>query len=178
MVFLVWMLLSLPGALVLGTSFDLVFDNFMKTALMSLIIAATVRNIRDASAWSSSISWAAVYSAVVITRFDLGTGDLAAGTALLLRRERLRDVRRVRGAARRLPPPCWPDEGEPRRPLCSGVIGLVFVHTGSRGGFIALSAVARCIVLRYSAIPLRGACGPALMALVLVVRRAISTGSR
>ena len=41
------MVLCLPGALVAGNSFDLVFDNFVKTALMCVLIAAAVRGVRD-----------------------------------------------------------------------------------------------------------------------------------
>src|SRR5688572_19386815 len=36
---LVWMALSTPGALVRGTSFELLFGNFVKTFLMFLVIA-------------------------------------------------------------------------------------------------------------------------------------------
>jgi hypothetical protein len=44
---LLWMVLSVPGALVAGTSFEVVFDNFVKTVLMYLVIAACVRGVRD-----------------------------------------------------------------------------------------------------------------------------------
>src|SRR6266852_6082882 len=42
-----WMLLSIPFSLNTGASFDLVFNNFFKTAIMSFVVAASVRSVGD-----------------------------------------------------------------------------------------------------------------------------------
>jgi putative inorganic carbon (hco3(-)) transporter len=155
---LCWMTLSIPGSLRAGNSFDLVFSNFIKTALMSFIIAASVRTIRDVERLATVyLIGAVLYSAIVISRFDLGAGDAwrlshlyyydandyatfvvtAMPIAVYL-------LHAGRGSGVRL----------------FAAVGLVlltlgFVWSGSRGGFIALAAVALFILLRFSAIPLR-----------------------
>jgi O-antigen ligase len=153
-----WMILSVPNALRVGNSFDLVFNNFLKTALMSVIVAASVRGMRDVERLAFVYFVGAVlYATVIIARFDLGSGDAwrlghlyyydandfatFVVTALPLGIYFLHAGRRV--AVR----------------LCAAaglaVLTLGFVWSGSRGGFIALFAVAGFVVLRFSAIPLR-----------------------
>ena len=74
--FLVWMILSLFGALVVGTSFDVVFGNFVKTAVMFVIVAGAIRGPRDVERLAMMyLVSATLYAFVVITRFDLGTGE-------------------------------------------------------------------------------------------------------
>src|SRR5437867_4179824 len=69
--FLIWMVLSVPAALHVGNSFALVFDNFVKTALMYLVVAASVRGIRDVERLAGVYLVAAVtYAGIVLTRFD------------------------------------------------------------------------------------------------------------
>src|SRR5438046_1927943 len=41
--FLIWMVLSVPGAIAPGNSFDLLFGTFIKTVLMYLVLVGTVR---------------------------------------------------------------------------------------------------------------------------------------
>jgi putative inorganic carbon (HCO3(-)) transporter len=153
-----WMVLSVPNALVVGNSFDLVFNNFIKTALMSLVVAASVRGMRDVERLVFVYFVGAVlYSTVVVTRFDLGAGDAwrlghlyyydandfatFVVTALPLG---IYFVHAGRRAAVRLF-------------AAAGLVVLTlgFVWSGSRGGFIALFVVVGFIVLRFSAIPLR-----------------------
>jgi O-antigen ligase len=154
---LAWMVLSVPGALVQGTSVDLVVNNFLKTALMFIVIAGAIRGFRDVERLAACyFAAAATYAAVVVSRFELGGGDawrlgnlyyydandfatfavtamplglygLAAGRGLV-----------ARGAA------------------AAGLLALsiAFVRTGSRGGFIALVCVALYVVVRYRAVPL------------------------
>ena len=169
---LVWMILSVPGALSQGNSFELVFGNFVKTVLMYVVVVGAIRGFRDVERLAAVYLVAAtVYSAVVISRFDLGAGDawrlgrlyyydandfatftvtamplglyfLHAGRRLLLR------LLTVVGLA---------------------TLALAFVRTGSRGGFIALIAVAGFIVARYTRIPLRWrVSATALVALVVL----------
>src|SRR5690349_11463446 len=69
--FLAWMTLSMVGAIVLGNSFALVVNNFLKTVVMSIIVASAVRGVRDVErlAFVYLLS-ATVYAAIVIMRFD------------------------------------------------------------------------------------------------------------
>src|SRR3954468_12491969 len=72
--FLAWMILSLFGALVVGTSFDVVFGNFVKTAVMFVIVAGAIRGPRDVERLAMVyLVSATLYAAVVISRFDLGS---------------------------------------------------------------------------------------------------------
>jgi putative inorganic carbon (hco3(-)) transporter len=173
---LFWMILSVPSALRLGNSFDVVFDNFIKTALMSFVVAASVRTIRDVERLALVYLLGAVtYAAVVLTRFDLGSGDAwrlghlyyydandfatytvtAMPLAIYFLHAGRRIVVRLFAAAGLV------------------VLTLGFVWSGSRGGFIALAAVAIFVVLRFSAIAL----GWRLFALALVAVVLLTTAS-
>jgi O-antigen ligase len=170
--FLLWMILSVPGALVVGTSFDVVFGNFLKTAVMYVVVAGAVRGPRDIErlAMVYLIS-ATLYAVIVIARFDLGSGDgwrlghlyyydandfaTFVVTAMPFGLYFLHAGRRL--AVRLF--------------ACAslGILAVAFVRTGSRGGFIALVAVITFIVLRYTAIALRWRiAATALVALVVV----------
>src|SRR5918996_2211780 len=66
----IWMVLSVPGSLWPGNSFDVVFDNFMKTALMYVVVAGAVRDVRDVERLSAAyLVGATVYAGVVLSRF-------------------------------------------------------------------------------------------------------------
>jgi O-antigen ligase len=156
--FLGWMILSVPGALVVGTSLDVVFGNFLKTALMYVVVIGAIRGPRDVErlAMVYLIS-ATLYAAVVISRFDLGSGDAwrlghlyyydandfatFVVTALPFGLYFLH-------AGRRMPARLFAC-------ISLAILAMAFVRTGSRGGFIALVAVTVFIVLRYTAIQLR-----------------------
>jgi hypothetical protein len=72
----IWMAMSVPVALHVGNSFELLFNNFFKTALMYVIVAASVRGVRDVERLAGVYLVAAVtYSGVVLSRFDVGAGD-------------------------------------------------------------------------------------------------------
>ena len=153
-----WMMLSIPNALNISNSFDLVVNNFLKTALMSLVIAGSVRTMRDVERLAFVyLVGAVLYATVVMSRFDLGAGDAwrlghlyyydandfatFAVTALplgiyFLHAGRTKSIRLFALAGLAL-------------------LTLGFVWSGSRGGFIALAAVIGFVVLRFSAIPLR-----------------------
>ena len=154
---LFWMILSVPGALLVGNSFDLVFDNFIKTALMSFIVAASVRTIRDVERLAFVyLVGAVVYTAVVLTRFDLGSGD--AWRLGHLYYYDANDFATYTVSAMPLGI-YFLHAGRRMRLRLFAAAGLVvltlgFVWSGSRGGFIALAAVAVFVVVRFSAIPL------------------------
>ena len=167
-----WMTLSTTGAIVLGTSFDLLFGNFIKTFLMFLVIAAAVRGVRDVERVALAyLASATIYAAVVLVRFELGEadawrlGDLyyydandlatfvvtAMPIALYLLHRPASGYIRALGA------------------IALAVLTLAFVYTGSRGGFIALLAVVAYVNVGYRAIALRRRVGAtALMALVVL----------
>jgi len=155
---LIWMVLSVPGSLVRGTSFDLVFDDFVKTALMFLVVAGAVRGPRDVERLAVVYLIAAtVYAGVVITRFDVGSGDdwrlghlyyydandfaTFAVTAMPFG---LYFLHAGRGTLARV-----------LAAVALATLTLAFVRTGSRGGFVALVAVTGFVVLRYTGIALR-----------------------
>jgi O-antigen ligase len=154
----VWMALSVPGALITGYSFDLVFDNFIKTMLMYAVMVGAVRGVRDVERLTGAyLLGAATYACVVLSRFDIGDGeawrlgrlyyydgnDFAtfAVTAIPLGLYFATAGRRLRTRLLAV--------------AALGVLTLAFVRSGSRGGFVALVAVAGFIVLRYTAVALR-----------------------
>lgn len=158
MAFLIWMAVSMPGALVRSTSFDLLFGNFIKTFLMFLVIAAGVRGIRDVERIAKVyLASATIYAAVIISRFNLGEGDswrlgdlyyydandfaTFVATAMpialyVIHRARAGYQRVLAGAALAL-------------------LTIAFVRSGSRGGFLALLGVVLFVNVAYRAIALR-----------------------
>lgn len=155
---LVWMILSVPGSLVRSTSFDLVFDDFVKTVLMYLVVAGAVRGPRDVERLAVVYLIAAtVYAGVVISRFDVGSGDNwrlghlyyydandFATFAVTAMPFGLYFLHAGRGTLARV-----------LAAVALAILTLAFVRTGSRGGFVALVAVAGFVVLRYTGIALR-----------------------
>jgi O-antigen ligase len=156
--FLVWIALSMPGAIVRGTSFELLFGNFIKTFLMFLVIAAGVRGIRDVERVAMAyLASAVIYATVIISRFDLGEGDswrlgdlyyydandfatfvvTAMPMALYLIHRGRAGYQRVLGV------------------IALALLTIGFVRSGSRGGFLALLAVVVFVNVGYRAIRLR-----------------------
>jgi O-antigen ligase len=167
-----WMMLSVPGALRQGNSFALVFDNFIKTALMSFIVVASIRHLRDVERLAFVyLVGAVVYTGVVMMRFDLGAGD-----AWRLGHLYYYDANDFATfAVTAMPLGVYFAHGGRRtgvRLFAAAslvVLTLGCVRSGSRGGFIALSAIAVFIVFRFSAIPLRWRLSAtALVAIVLI----------
>jgi O-antigen ligase len=155
---LCWMMLSTAGALVQGRSFELVFDNFIKTVLMYFIVAGSVRGIRDVERLMTVyLAAAALYAVVVLSRFELGEGDAwrlgrlyyydandFATFIVTAMPFGLYLLHAARGALTRT-----------FAATALIVLTLAFVRTGSRGGFVALAVVGCYVVLRYTAIALR-----------------------
>jgi O-antigen ligase len=158
LVLLSWMILSVPVALLPGYSFDLALDNFLKTVVMYFVMAGTIRGTRDVERLAGVyLLGAAAYAAVVLTRFDLGSGD-----AWRLGRLYYYDANDFATFAVTAMPlgVYFATAGRRSRTRLLGLIALAvltvaFVRSGSRGGFVALVAVAAFIVLRYTAVPLR-----------------------
>jgi O-antigen ligase len=163
-----WMILSLTTALHAGESFELVFDNFIKTALMSFIVAASVRSVADAERLAFVyLAGAVIYSAVVMMRFDIGSGS--AWRLGHLYYYDANDYATLTVTAMPLGL-YFLNRGQRRGVRLFAACGLVlltlgFVRSGSRGGFIALAAVAGYIVFRFNSIPL----GRRLLSTALVI---------
>jgi len=169
------MMLSVPGALSQGNSFELVFGNFVKTVLMYMVVVGAVRGVRDVERLAAVYLVAAtVYAAVVISRFDLGAGD-----AWRLGRLYYYDANDFATFTVTAVPLgiYFLHAGRHRllRALTAGalaILALAFVRTGSRGGFIGLLAVAAFIVARYTGIPLRWRVSATALVAVVVVATA------
>jgi O-antigen ligase len=172
MALLVWMALSVPGSIWPGNSFELLFDNFLKTVLMYVVVAGAVRGVRDVERLAAAyLAGATAYAAVVIGRFDLGAGDAwrlgrlyyydANDLATFIMTAMPFGLYFMHASRRRL--------ARLAAAAALVVLTVAFVRTGSRGGFVAFVAVAGYIVLRYTAIALRWRLGSfAVVALVLL----------
>jgi O-antigen ligase len=135
------MILSIPSALIPGNSFDYVSGEMAKTVLMAFVVAGAIRGPRDLERIVGALFYAiALYSAVVLLRFDLGEGsqwrlgklyyydanDFATVAVAVMPLGVL-----LAKGARSL----W-GRGLPIIGLI--LISAVFVRSGSRGGFLAL----------------------------------------
>jgi O-antigen ligase len=170
--FLIWIAVSMPGAIVRGTSFELLFGNFIKTFLMFLIIAAGVRGIRDVERIAKVyLASATIYATVIISRFNLGEGDswrlgdlyyydandfaTFVVTAMPIA---LYVIHRARASYQRV--------------LATAALALLtvaFVRSGSRGGFLALLGVVVFVNVAYRAIALRWRLTATLLVVVVLL---------
>jgi O-antigen ligase len=169
---LVWMVLSVIGAIRQANSFDLLVGSFIKTVLMYFVVAASVRGIRDVQRLMLVyLVGGTIYAAVVITRFEVGAGDAwrlghlyyydandFATLAVTTIPCGLYFLHAARGGVARL-----------LAAVTLTVLTVAFVRAGSRGGFIALIVAAVFMLVRYPTIPPRWRLtGAALVALVLL----------
>jgi O-antigen ligase len=150
-----WMVLSLPAALVLGNSFDLVVNNFSKTFLMFFVVAGAIRGPRDVERlmFTYLIS-ATLYAAVVIAQFDVGGSTWRLGHLFYYDAN---DFATYAVTAipfgvyflstRRL----WITQALSAGALA--VLTVAFVRSGSRGGFVALAVAGVYMLFRFTAIP-------------------------
>ena len=155
---LVWMCLSMPGALSQGTSFTLVADQFIKIALMYVVIVAAARGARDVERLAFVyLMAAAVYAAVVVARFDIASGgDWRLGHLYYY------DANDFATFAVTATPfgIYFLHAGRTALSRFAAVVALMalsvaFVYSGSRGGFLAMLAVGAFVVVKFSGIPLR-----------------------
>ncbi len=154
---LVWGGLSVAVALNQGIAFHFWID-FARTVLMLLVIAGSVRSARDLSRLLFVYCGATVlYTGVVLSRFQLGSGDnwrlghlyyydandlatliataMPIGLYFVLGQRRL-VVRILAGAG-------------------LAVLAVGLIRSGSRGGLIAMLAVALFVLLGFTTIPAR-----------------------
>jgi probable O-glycosylation ligase (exosortase A-associated) len=153
-----WVVLSIPTSIYPGNSYTLLSESFIKTVLMYIVIAGSVRGSRDIErlAFVYYLS-ATIYAVVVLTRFDLGSGN-----AWRLGKLYYYDANDFATfAVSAMPIGLYFAHAGRRsmtRILCA--IGLVLltvglVHSGSRGGFLAVLAMGAYVVVRYTAIAVR-----------------------
>src|SRR3989442_10798488 len=76
MALLLWVALSVPGALYPGMAFNLLTEIFIKTVVLYLLIVGSVREFRDVERLAFTyFAVAALYAATVLMRFDVGGGS-------------------------------------------------------------------------------------------------------
>ena len=154
-----WMVMTVPGALVPGHSFDYVFGEMAKTFLMTFIIAGAIRGPRDLERIVGAVFYAiAIYAVVVLAQFDLGEGS-----QWRLGRLYYYDANDFATVAVAVMPlgvmlaksaRSWTMRALPIIGLI--VISAVFVRSGSRGGFLALIATSFVFILSFRAMSLSG----------------------
>jgi O-antigen ligase len=153
----VWGALSIPFALNQGVAFNF-WINFVRTVVMTLVIAGSVRHARDVSrlmfVYCASTM---VYTGVVLSRFQLGGGD-----SWRLGRLYYYDANDMATLiASAMPFALYFLLGQ-RRPVVRvlAVFGLAIlavglIRSGSRGGLIALLAVIMFVLLGFTTISAR-----------------------
>jgi len=155
--FVVWGALSVPFALNQGVAFNF-WINFVRTVLMSLVIAGSVRDARDLSRLMLVYCASTViYTGVVLSRFQLGGGDNWRLGRLFF--YDANDMATLIASA--MPFALYFLLGQ-RRPAVRilalfgmAILALGLIRSGSRGGFIALLAVAMFVLLGFTTISAR-----------------------
>jgi len=166
----VWGALSVPAALNQGLAFQ-TWTDFVRTVIMSLVVAASVRSTRDVGRLLLVyFVVTVVYVAVVLSRFELGSGDswrlghlytydandlatlittaMPLGLYFVLAQRRL--VLRLLALAG----------------LAILAVGLI--RSGSRGGFLAFLAVTAFVLVRVTTIPVRSRVAGLLVIVAIV----------
>jgi len=171
---LVWGALSVPGALNQGLAFQS-WANYVQTLLLALLLAGSVRTVRDIERLTLVYFVVTViYTAVVLSRFQLGAdnwrlsrlyyydaNDFATlivtampfGLYFALSRRRI-SLRLLALAG-------------------LGLLAIGLIRSGSRGGFLAFLAVVAFVLLRVTTIPAR----TRLAGMVLIVAITFGTAS-
>jgi O-antigen ligase len=138
---LAWATFGIPAALTAGRSFAFLTGTFVKTVIMTVVILLAIRNERDAEFLLGAMFAAiAVYGIVTVQRFEVGVGerygelytydanDLAqvivsvAPIGIFLLRSYTQKLLKAF---------CW---------VSLGVLLVLMVKSGSRGGFLGLMA--------------------------------------
>jgi len=153
----IWSALSVPFALNQGVAFQF-WINFVRTVVMTLVIASSIRDATDLSRMMFVYCGATVlYTGVVLSRFQLGGGDTWRLGRLFF--YDANDMATLIATA--MPFAFYFILGQ-RRPIVRilAVVGLAIlavglIRSGSRGGFIALLAVAIFVLLGFTTVSAR-----------------------
>lgn len=169
-----WGALSVPGALNQGLAFQ-TWTSFVQTVAMGLLVAGSVRSVRDVERLGVVyFVVTVVYAAVVLSRFQLGADNWRLSrlyyydandfatlivTALPLGLYVVLSRRKVALRALAL--------------AGLGVLAVGLIRSGSRGGFLAFLAVVTFVLLRLTTIPAR----TRMAGLLLIVAVTLATAS-
>lgn len=151
---LVIMVLSVPGSLYPGQSFSFITNDYIKTFLMMVLIAAGIRTFRDVERLVMvMVLGAMLYAWFILTRFTIGEGgrlsnlvyydanDLAMVILSTIPLALYFISRRTGGAMK------WVSM------LGILLFIMAIVKSGSRGGFIGLVAVGIYLLIGFTAVP-------------------------
>ncbi|MEN8374976.1 MAG: O-antigen ligase family protein [Gemmatimonadota bacterium] len=148
------MLLSVPTSLYQGLSFRFIFQDHVKTLLLSALLVYAVRSWKDIERLALvHLAGAALYAYVITTRFTVDTG----GRLGRLLYYDANDVGLLLVCC--LPLGVFflrPGSSAYRKTIAAIVLGaslLTIVKSGSRGAFLGLIAVGVFLALAYRAIP-------------------------
>ncbi len=152
---LLWVALSVPGALHQGLAFSLL-TNFMKTVALYVLIVGSVRGFRDLERLAFVyFAAASVFSVVVLTRFPVGGNNWRLGGLYYYDAN---DFAVFAVTAVPLGLYFGLTQTQLHRRLVSlgGVLAVLiaFIWSGSRGGFLAMLAVVAFLLFRYTAMRL------------------------
>lgn len=167
-----WAVLSIPGALVPGHSFDYLTGEFAKTVIMTIVLAGAIRNSGDVERILSVLFWGVVlYSAIVLMRFDItSSGDWRLGHLYYYDAN---DFATVSVASMPIGMYLARRTHSWRRVLsvlALIVLSITIVRSGSRGGFLALVSTVTFVVLGVRAISFgRRVAAVAIVGFVLLV---------
>jgi O-antigen ligase len=149
---LVWMVVSVPGSVYQGMSFRYIVGDHIKTFLMMVMIAASIRVFADVERLVFAfLLGAGIYCVLVLTTLEVGSngrlGDLfyydSNDLAMMIVCTLPYALYFLRSGAK-----LW------QRWLAlasAGIIVLAIVRTGSRGGFLALIGVVACMLIWFTA---------------------------
>jgi len=171
---LVWGALCVPTALNGGLAFAF-WTGFARTVVMYLVVAGSVRNVRDVERLILTyFAVTVVYTAVVLSRFELGADSWRLGHLYYYDANDLATL-----IATAMPLGLYFVLAS-RRPLVRvlaiaglAVLAIGQIRSGSRGGFLALLAVAAFVLLRFTTVPARSR----LAGLAVILAVALATAS-
>lgn len=155
--FTLWMALTVPWGLRQYRGLVFVFDNFLKTVALFVVVVGCVRGLRDVERLAFVyFAGAVAYAALIMVQFGAGDswrlGDLvtydANDFAVLAVSAVPLGVYFLGGGRRRTATRVFVALG-------LAVVGVAFVQAGSRGGLLAMGAVMLFLLVRYRGLPLR-----------------------
>lgn len=155
--FTLWMVLTVPWGLRQYRGLVFVFDNFLKTVALFVVVVGCVRGLRDVERLAFAyFAGAVVYAGLIMLQFGAGDswrlGDLvtydANDFAVFAVSAVPLGVYFLGGGRRRTATRLFVALG-------LAVVAVAFVQAGSRGGLLAMGAVILFLLVRHRSVPLR-----------------------